>query len=267
MPATYEALGYRFVVRVTGATPRTAVEQFLAGFLEDGAPPTTNADDLPVLDLPDLDMSPNGAVALIGTLNLRAMGHAEGSLLVHGGAVCDDTGSVTMLIGPSGSGKSTLTTALVSRGHRYVTDETVCISPETLRITPFRKPISLKVGSQSVFPQLRPAAGSLGDGADDQWLIPPVEVERERGPLPRPLTPALIVFPTYQAGSDTRVETLTVGRAAYELGTNASFVWSVRGGLLPVLGRVARQTPAFRLTFGDSESAADAVERLMAGMP
>lgn len=259
MSTTYDALGYRFVVRPQRDTSDDAVRHFLSGFVltEEHRRHSKPA----VIDL--ADGTAEGAVALIGTINLRATGHAEGSLLLHAGAVTREDGAVTMLVGPSGSGKSTLTTELVRRGYRYVTDETVCISPESLRITPFRKPISLKVGSHTAFPDLRPQHDSLGGVSNGQWLLPPADVESDSGPLPRSLTPELIVFPTFHPDAAGEVTPLSPGRAAYQLGLSASFVWSVRGGAVHALARVARRAPAHMLDFCDVRKAADLVEQLM----
>ena len=196
--------------------------------------------------------------ALIGTINVRAVAAAEGRLLLHSGGLARPDGQVAALCGPSGSGKSTLTALLARRGLAYVTDETLSLDPQTLQITPFRKPLSLKRGSWSLFPDLEPRA--LCD-SERQWLVAPDDL---RGaPLPPGLlTPQLVVFPTYVPGGRVQVERLTTAEAAYQCGGNSSRLQTVSGGGLPALARLSRRTPAYRLIHGDVHSAADAVEEL-----
>jgi hypothetical protein len=151
---------------------------------------------------------------------------------------------------------------LTGRGYAYLTDETACLAPENLRITPFRKPLSLKPGSHEVLARLRPASGSVADlGSDRQWLVSPEALEGAAVPT-SPLLPTLVVFPTHTPGSTTQVQRLSEAEAAYALGSNTVRLWWVRGGGLQALARMARRVPAYRLVYDDVREAADRVEEL-----
>lgn len=249
----YDALGYRFSVRCANPSHSGEVAALLEGF---GSRDVSADHD--VLSLPDGEHSSDALAALIGTINLRAVHVAQGRLLLHAGAVCRQNGDVTILCGPSGSGKSTLTAELVARGHAYVTDETVCLSPERLTVTTFRKPISLKPGSQPHFPALRPEPGSLVAAlSEKQWLVAPNQVGSAEVPAGH-LWPQLLVFPTYEAGATQRIERLSAAEAAYLMGANTSRLLSVTGGALAVLARMSRRVRTYRLIHGDHPTAAAA---------
>ena len=63
-------------------------------------------------------------------------------LMLHAGAVTDpSTGRTLAYVAPGGTGKSTLT-RLLGRELGYVTDETVGVDPESLRVLPYPKPIT-----------------------------------------------------------------------------------------------------------------------------
>lgn len=64
-------------------------------------------------------------------------------LMLHAGAVAHQgTGRALVFVAPGGTGKSTLTRRL-GKHYGYLSDETVGISPDTLRIHPYPKPITL----------------------------------------------------------------------------------------------------------------------------
>ena len=199
---------------------------------------------------------------MVGSINFAVLGSASDHLLLHAGGVAKPDGSVAVICGPSGSGKSTLTTVLAMRGHAYVTDETVCMDPRTLRITPYRKPVALKRGSFATLPQLAPPPGSVAEAcSDDMWLVAPADLGGAELP-DAPLDPQLIVLPTYVAGAAVTVERLGEGEAAFALGGNSSQGLDRLEQPLVALARLVRRAPAYRLVHGDVQHAADAVERL-----
>ena len=253
MQSAYEALGFRFRVDTADTGLAGHVDRLLAGCRSS----VTEAGPL----LP-VDDSPGSLISLVGTVNMRAIGAAGGSLLLHAGAVCRADGRAAVLCGPSGSGKSTFTAVLAGRGLAYVTDETVCLAPESLRITPFRKPLSLKAGSHHVLPHLRPPADPhLVRGSGGQWLVPPPALGGP--PLPAgPLLPDVLVFPTHTPGAAVQVDRVPAAEAAYTLGGNTSRLRDVRDRGLPALARLVRRAPAYRVVYEDVHAAADAVQDL-----
>lgn len=214
---------------------------------------------LPRGDDPELSAHVAG---MVGTINFAAIDAAAGSLLLHAGAVARPDGGTAVLCGPSGSGKSTLTAVLAGRGHAYVTDETVCLDPMTLRITPYRKPIAVKAGSFEVLRHLAPAPGSVAEACSgEMWLVAPADLGGRDLP-PAPLEPQLIVLPTYMEGAALTVERLGEGGAAFALGGNSSQGLHRLDRPLEALARLVRRAPVYRLVHGDVQRAADAVEGL-----
>lgn len=190
---------------------------------------------------------------------MHAINATAGGLLLHAGAAALPDGSSVILCGRSGSGKTTLTIRLVESGLSYVTDEVVALHPQTLRITPFRKPAIVKRGAQESLAHLDPQT----DEAGATWVIPPSRFETATVTR-APLLPALVVFPTFVPGRMCEVERLQEAEAAYLLGANSSRLKDVRGGALDALGRLARRAPAYRVTHGDSATARDTVAELLA---
>ena len=256
----YEALGMRFTLRCDDPDLRVHMADILSG-LEVAEYSTSGGSSPQEFQLsPHEAESPDAATLLMGIVNLKALNAARGSLLLHAGAVSRPHGGSVIICGPSGSGKSTLT-AVLSSQHAYLTDESVCLDPHSLRITPFRKPLALKPGALELLPQLRPPGAVALLYSSDRSLIPP---HRLGGPPPppQPLLPEIAVFPTWSATTDVEVQELSASETAYLLGTSASHLESVRGGPLPALARLARRVPGYRIRFDDPWEAVAVLEDL-----
>lgn len=175
-------------------------------------------------------------------------------MLLHSGGVAAADGRVVVVHGRSGSGKTTLTTALVAGGLAYLTDETVCLDPDTLAVTPFPKPLTVKPGSQRLLRRLRPDKDRI-DPTSGNWQVDPAGLGGP--PIPeRPLQPALIVFPDFQAGcAGVAVEPVSPARAAFVLGEQTSALWAVEPRPLAALARLVGQAPAYQLSYGDAHDA------------
>lgn len=259
---TFDALGYQFAVSCTNDVSADQVWAALEGLATDA--------DVAGLDEFVVGGSTGGSTMtlerLVGLINLRSLVALQaGNLVLHSGAVCAPTGATVLLCGPSGSGKSTLTATLVGRGHAYVTDELVCLSPDLVHITPFRKPLSLKPGAHALLPHLRPSRAAVADMlSGDVWLVPPRCLGGPRPP-DELLIPEVVVFPTFVSGQSQRVERLGTAEAAYLLGANAAGLGEVRDGGLEAVARVARRVRAYRILHGDPKEAAETIEMLWTG--
>lgn len=238
------------------------MERLFEGLNNSDAYGSPNCFVLPALNAPEL---PDYVSAMAGTINFAAIDAAAGSLLLHAGAVALPHGGTAVLCGPSGSGKSTLTAVLAARGHAYITDETVCLDPLTLRITPYRKPVAVKAGSFGVLRHLGPTPGSVAAActSEQMWLVAPSALGGAELP-DAPLDPRLIVLPTYVEGSAVTLTRLGEGEAAFALGGNSSQGLHRLDRPLEALARLVRRAPAYRLIHGDVQQAADAVEQLWA---
>ncbi len=160
--------------------------------------------------------------------------------------------------GASGAGKTTLTTALVQSGLAYVTDETVCLDPDTLVIEPFTKPLTVKPGSQDLLAHLKPPDDEVSEGSGN-WQLPP---ERLGGP-PLPdaeLRPAVIVFPDVDPDrTDVEATPVSPARAAFVLGEQSSAMWAIEPRPLAAIARLVTTVPAFQVSYGNAFDAAPVI--------
>lgn len=250
----HDALGYRFTPAVTDPMLKAHLRVLFGGL------PRADHIGADRLGVDDHDLLTDQLLALMSRINVAAIDAAAGNLLLHAGAVAQPDGSAAILCGRSGSGKTTLTIRLAETGLAYLTDEAVCLEPQTLRLTPFRKPATVKLGAQQLLAHLRPCFAGATEGT---WLVPPSAFEKVPPP-PRPLSPTLVIFPAYRQGAECEVERLSEAETGYLLGVNSSRLGKVRSGPLEALSRLARRARAYRMVHGDAGSAARLVHDLMA---
>jgi hypothetical protein len=254
----YEALHYRFTVDIEAASLPGARE-LLSGLTSDDQ--TSPSEVLRLGRTATIE-------SLLGTIALRAIDRSEGGLLVHSGALAVGSSGrevwALLLVGPSGSGKSTLTAELVRRGYGYLTDETVHLDPATLELAAFRKPLSLKPGSDQLFPEIADLQPTTDEGRL-VTLVPPNKLGGRRAP-PSCLTPRVAIFPTYDPARPPSCSPLTPARTAYEIGRNTAKLRQIVGGAVAALEQIGRHVRGYRLIYDDLSSAADVVERLTEGV-
>lgn len=202
---------------------------------------------------------PQQTDAAIGAATLAFIEAERGQLLLHSGGVATSDGRVVVVHGQSGSGKTTLTTTLVAQGLAYLTDETVCLDPDTLQIQSFPKPLTVKPGSQRLLRRLRPTSDRI-DPHSGNWQLDPDTLGGPRIPDDVDLQPALIVFPDFRADYlRVDVEPVSRARAAFVLGEQSSALWAVEPRPLAALARLVAQAPALRVTYGDAHDAAPVI--------
>lgn len=196
--------------------------------------------------------------AAIARATLDFIEDRRGRLLLHAGGSAAAHGATAIVHGASGAGKTTLTTALVQQGLAYVTDETVCLDPDTLVIEPFRKPLTVKPGSQELLAHLAPPPDEVSEGSGN-WQLPP---ERLGGPdLPdAPLRPAVIVFPDVDPDRTDVVATpVSPARAAFVLGEQSSAMWAIEPRPLAAIARLVTTIPTFQVSYGNAYDAAPVI--------
>jgi len=143
----------------------------------------------------------------------------------------------------------------------YVTDETVCLDPHTLRVTPFPKPLTIKRGAQQLLAKLQPDPDRI-DPTSGSWHVDPADlVGHGAAPLSRTeMQPAVIVFPDVhedQIGVDA--QPLSKARAAFLLGEQSSALWAIEPRPLAALERLVRVAPAYRVAYGNAFDAAEVI--------
>jgi hypothetical protein len=116
---------------------------------------------------PHHEIDPDAAMGqVIGIVNRTALALAR-AYTVHAGVVAASRGALAFP-GPSRSGKSTLVASCLRRGLAYVSDEALCVNPQTGLVRPYPRPLSLDpwsaraVGLQPVADERYVTADELG---------------------------------------------------------------------------------------------------------
>ncbi len=189
-------------------------------------------------------------------LNWCVYHHANQFLIVHA-AVAERDGRAIVLPGRPGAGKSTLCAALVSGGWRLLSDEFALLRPADGALVALPRPLSLKDRSIEVIRRLAPQA-ALGPACADTrkgtvvHMKPPADSVRRAG---EPATPAWLVFPTYDAAAETRLEPLAKARAFFRLADNA-FNYHVLGATgFEAVSRLIDGCPCYDLAYSSIEDA------------
>jgi hypothetical protein len=175
--------------------------------------------------------------ALIQDLNAQAATSRPDHLVLHAAAVARD-GAGLLLPGSPGRGKSTLAAALVRAGFGYLTDEAAAVDLDSLRVSPYPKPLSL--GSNGT--QTLVAAEELRPGG----LSPAVAVRA-------------IVFPFYDPGETAELVPMSRAEAAIELANNSFNFLDHGAPWLPRLARLVEASWCGRMQMGDLDEAVELI--------
>lgn len=71
-------------------------------------------------------------------------------------AALENDNQITLISGATQSGKSTLTAYLISKGHKYLTDDITFLKKKDCAVVPFTKPLHFRKGSRSVLLEFMP---------------------------------------------------------------------------------------------------------------
>jgi hypothetical protein len=179
------------------------------------------------------------AATIVWRLNAIASETSD-HLLVHAGCVggadgAPDGAGAVLLPGRSGTGKSTLTAACVRAGLAYLSDELAALDLDRGLVVPWAKPL----------------------GLDGEQLVAASRLRRDAVGAARP--PAGIVFPRYQPGAATETTRLDPAWAFTALAAHSPNLATLGGRALPWLAALATTTPAWQITYAESDDAVPAV--------
>ncbi|MEO0494910.1 MAG: PqqD family peptide modification chaperone [Actinomycetota bacterium] len=197
------------------------------------------------------------AVSEINDLAVASVPHHA---VFHAGAVARD-GRAVVLPGASNRGKSTLTTALVTAGFGYLTDEAAAVDLHG-RVRPFPKAIALDPGSFGLFPELAPRcegalAGRIGRR---EWHLDPAVLGSAAGAA----EVTAIVCPHWRAGATTRLARVSGTEALHTL-LGQAFDFTAGGAdVFAVLVALTNDVPVYRLGYGDLDDAVAVIDEVLA---
>ena len=262
--------------------PIAALEQLYAGYPQDEARPADATvrlfaarpwrrwvrpsvhieGDFVVPDALPLPLSMGLLAAEMG-MNLQVALGWRRHMLLHASAVAKDDRAV-ILSGESGSGKSTLAALLGETRWRLMGDEFTLIDPASGDALAFPRAVSLKneaiaaVAARVDAARLGPLMAGTPKG-DIRHLIPRADAIAA---MHEPARPALLLFPRF--GGDAAIEPMGEGEAFVRL-TEASTNYVALGEAgFAALTRLVRETPAFGISYPDSETGMALVDQLFA---
>lgn len=204
-----------------------------------------------------LALTPSGSfvvATLLWHVNRRAVESGDEYVLVHAGAV-EWNGRAALFPAPMESGKTTLVAGLVRAGARYLTDEAAAIDPDTLRVHPFPKALTVDAGSWEVLADMTPDVDPEVTG---RYLLTTWHVDARtiRPDSLAPATPpAFVIAPRYERDATTALLPMTRAEAVMEMGQNSfNLAHHGRQGV-ETLAEVARKSTCHRLVVGDLDVA------------
>jgi hypothetical protein len=187
-------------------------------------------------------------------------------LMLHAAAVSWN-GKGVLLPGQSGAGKSTLATWLTLEGFDYLSDEMVFIQKSSFTMDGFNRPLQHK---RPVAKPLRNAIeGFVNTHRRDEDYF-----ENDYGLLIRAeaLNPEtvfestdiqVIIFPEYRPEGELTIQKLTPAQASVDLMSSLINARNLEGKGLPEASKLARQIPAYRVTFNNLESIKEEIVSLV----
>jgi hypothetical protein len=193
-------------------------------------------------------------------------GASRTHLVFHAAALAQrDAGFV--LFGKSGSGKSTLAAGLVAGGFQYLSDEVIALpAAGGGEITGFCRSLVLKRGSAFIWEPLLPQSSTedlllFKDGG--AWITPTL---LNAASVRLAVVPRLLVFARYEAGASLQAERLTSANSLFHLLRCLVNARNFPDHGMGPSAALARQVPAFSLTYSDLESAGEWIQdRIQAG--
>lgn len=184
-------------------------------------------------------------------------------LIIHA-AVIEKDGYAAILPAPPGSGKSTLCAALIHRGWRLLSDELALIRLNDAKVTPIPRPVSLKNQSIDIIRNFEPDAVLSRKVSDTiKGTVAHMKVPKNSITLAAEVAQVgWVIFPKYQAASDTRLEPLAQSRAFMRVADNA-FNYSLLGTKgFEVLGNVIDNSICYDFTYSILDEAIQTFDAL-----
>lgn len=181
-------------------------------------------------------------------------------------AVLERAGRALILSAESGAGKSTLCAALTLAGWRLFSDEFALIDPDSGRVSPLPRPVSLKNASIEIIRQ-RGAHTVFGpegvdiEGARFVHMKPPLDSVRRAG---EQAMPAWVILPRWSAGRPTRIEPLAKAHALLRM-TDQSFNYNHLGAKgFECVADLVRRCDCYTLEYGDLDDVLTRLESIAA---
>jgi hypothetical protein len=172
-------------------------------------------------------------------------------------------GKGIILPAQSGHGKTTLSAWLLAHGFDYLTDELVYMPLESRQAMCFGRPLNVKYGSREIIDNL------LGDNKDDSsivegpvaMLVPPKLIRKDNSTIEPVVDMAF--FPHYRADTEFSLEKLSAAQMGMALMSCLVNARNLAGDGFPATVSLARQVPAYRITYPDFDGVLGTITGLL----
>jgi hypothetical protein len=270
----YRALGYSFQLIMEEGPLADVLSAYLAPFRAPDAVPSTtyrvtrSANGQYALDVNETRVPPaTGMVDMVNSVlwdvQQSAIRGTSDLLLLHA-SVGALAGRAVALPAPMDSGKTTLVAGLVRSGFSYLSDEVLALDPGDCLARPFPKALRLEGATTALFPDvLQSLPREPGAGAKSRSYHYVAAEALRAGAIDgqAPLPVRLVVFPRYEAGSETLLQPMSRAEALVALVENSFNFKLFKSRGIHLLQRVLRGADCYRLRMGDLASAVEAVRR------
>ncbi len=202
-----------------------------------------------------------GLLAAEMAMNLQVALGERHYLLLHAATVAKGDKAI-ILTGESGSGKSTMSAVLMTEGWRFMGDEFALLDPETGRLYPFPRPVSLKnaamavVGERAKDDRFGPLMRDTPKG-DIRHFIPD---RASLAAMDESARPVAILFPRFGEAKATRP--VGQGEVFVRL-TQASTNYTALGERgFTALSRLVSTVPATAIDYPDTKTGISLVHQI-----
>ena len=196
-------------------------------------------------------------VSLMEEVTKALITRLDAGVALHAAAV-GYKGLGILMPGATGSGKSSLAAWLLAGGFDYLTDE-IAILTGAGTIVGFPRALVIKPGAaESV--QTLPGfdeSNSVRCGSHLLMLPPEAKIEIEAREV------GLIVIPSYQPGTEARIEPLSPGEAALRLVACNLNARNLKDGGFELIAALTRRVPAFLIRFGAFSQLEGTLDRMI----
>jgi len=174
-------------------------------------------------------------------------------------------GRGVILPAQSGHGKTTLSAWLLANGFDYLTDELVYLPLGSRQAACFGRPLNVKYGSREIID------GLLGANRDHPsivegpvaMLVPPHLIRADNHPVEPDVS--LIVFPRYRADAEFSAERLSAAQTGMAMMACLVNARNLPGDGFPATVELARQVPAYRLTYPGFDQLLETIRHWLEG--
>jgi hypothetical protein len=276
---TYRLLDLTFQIRVACAADADRVNELLGHLV---VSPDRNVDTVFDIDISDSEVRlfQDGALAsrcdeIIG---LVPMLHAQVLMSAYQAADClagihaamvSRGDSCVLMPGVSGSGKSTLTTALLSHGFDYGTDDLLLLTSEPIRVRPLSTRIGLKEGAwpllRGVWPELLELPiHQRTDSKLIRYFLPEAAALKSAARSGSEFATRCVVFPSYCPTANAGLFSISTGDALLRLtGAGYDLDGNLDSTVVQSLLDWLSEIPCYDLYYGDLKQAIQGVEAAM----